>query len=66
MPWYDYQCKKCGLDLPIHHSIHDDARETEDHMSPNTGKKCKGKLKRLISAAMVTWKNGPPTGKHYV
>ena len=65
MPWYDYQCKECGRDFPIQHSIHEDARETEEHMN-REGKKCDGKLKRLLSAAAVVWKNGPPTGKHYI
>ena len=65
MPWYDYQCKECGRDFPIQHSIHDEARETEEHMNPK-GKKSDGKLKRLISPAAVVWKDGPPTGKHYV
>ncbi len=64
MPWYDYQCKECGRDFPIQHSIHDEPREKKLHR--HNGEWCKGKLKRLLSAATVTWKGGPPTGKNYV
>ncbi len=65
VPHYDYLCTTCGRELDIQHSIYDDARETEEHMN-REGKKCHGTLKRLLSAATVTWKSGPPTGKHYV
>ncbi len=65
MPTYDYKCETCGRELVISHSIHDDAVETSDHMNPK-GKKCVGPLKRLISPSTVVWKDGPPTGKHYV
>jgi len=65
MPTYDYQCTVCSHPFVITHSIHDDAREQEDHLDAQ-GDKCEGKLKRLISPSTVVWKNGPPTGKHYV
>ncbi len=63
-PLYDYECKKCGRELEISHSIHEDARKKEDHTDPK-GLVCRGKLKRLLSVALVTWKGGKPTPKHY-
>lgn len=64
MPTYDYQCKECGQDFVITHSIHENARERKAHKS--NGAECSGTLKRLISPSTVVWKDGPPTGKHYV
>lgn len=65
MPTYDYECKECERPFVITHSIHEPARETEEHMN-REGKKCHGTLKRLISPSTVVWKNGAPTPKHYV
>lgn len=65
MPLYDYQCKACGREFEITHSIKEDAREEIDHMN-RQGLKCHGKLKPLLSPVTATWKDGAPTSKNYV
>jgi putative FmdB family regulatory protein len=66
MPIYEYAHETtldqaapmiCPMVVEFQQSIKDDAY-TE---CP----KCGGKIKRVISRVNFTWKNGPPTPKHY-
>jgi predicted nucleic acid-binding Zn ribbon protein len=71
MPTYDYLCKECGRELEEFQSIHDDVITHKRHIKKGCdveGKNiehCDGELRRQLSAPMVVWKGGAPTGKHY-
>lgn len=53
MPTYDYQCKKCGLEFEVEHSI----KETPDVPCPNCGDEY-GHTVRLISGRTSFSLNG--------
>jgi len=66
MPVYVYECKTCGEELEIEHSIKEDALKSHPHRDDYLDRDCNGPLKRLIAGGTsFTWPGGAPTPKNY-
>ena len=58
MPIYEYQCEKCGERFDVMQRITDEPLKKHTKEHTQEGKKCGGKLKKLISQTSFSLKGG--------